>query len=38
LYCALAQQGWKSIAALLLLSGLFHATEIWSWLRLARRS
>jgi hypothetical protein len=37
LYCALAQQGWKMIAAFLLLSGVFHATEIWSWLRLVRR-
>jgi hypothetical protein len=37
LYCALSQQGWKLVAAFLLLSGLFHATEIWSWLRLVRR-
>jgi hypothetical protein len=37
LYCALSQQGWELVAAFLLLSGLFHATEIWSWLRLVRR-
>lgn len=37
LYSALSQQGWKMTAAFLLLSGLFHATEIWGWLRLVRR-
>jgi hypothetical protein len=37
LHAALLQQGWRMIAAFLFLSGVFHATEIWNWLRLVRR-
>jgi hypothetical protein len=36
LRAALLQQGWLMIAFFLFLSALFHATEIWQWLRLAR--
>jgi hypothetical protein len=37
LNAAILQHGWKMIAAFLFLSGVFHATEIWNWLRLVRR-
>jgi hypothetical protein len=37
LYASLSQQGWRMIAAFLLLSGLLHAAEVWSWLQQVRR-
>lgn len=36
LRAALLDQGWEMIAVFMTVGGLFHAVEVWQWLRLAR--